>query len=74
VEKLSSSSSASTSSGEEHQGKGGFETVGAYPVGSEQWDMCYGREGEEGRVEGIKGVRWFGGDPVYGEDGPVLEV
>lgn len=61
---------------EEEVGKdgGGFEMVGAYPVGAEEWDMCYGREGEEGKVEGIKGLAWFEKDPVYGDKGPVLEV
>jgi uncharacterized protein YjlB len=53
---------------------GGFEMVGAYPVGSEPWDMCYGRKGEERKVEGIKGLGWLGRDPVYGEEGPVLDV
>jgi uncharacterized protein YjlB len=48
--------------------------VGSYPAGSEQWDMCYGRKGEEGKVERIKLLRWFESDPVYGEKGPVLEV
>ncbi|RVD81761.1 uncharacterized protein DFL_009610 [Arthrobotrys flagrans] len=45
----------------------GFTMVGAYPVGGEEWDMCYGRGGEEGVDEKVKGV---GGvevqDPVSG--------
>lgn len=53
--------------------EGGFEMVGSYPPGRE-WDMCYGKEGEEERVEGIKGLGWFERDPVYGDKGPVLEV
>ncbi|MCJ1328974.1 hypothetical protein MMC10_005651 [Thelotrema lepadinum] len=32
---------------------GGFEMVGSYPKGK-QWDMCYGREGEEDKIEGIR--------------------
>jgi hypothetical protein len=36
--------------------------------------MCYGKQGEEGKVEGIKGLEWFKRDPVYGDKGPVLEV
>lgn len=53
--------------------EGGFEMVGAYPRGC-GWDMCYGREGEEGKVEGIGGLGWFERDPVYGDQGPALEV
>lgn len=53
--------------------KGGFEMVGSYPVG-ESWDMCYGKKGEEGKVRGIKALAWFGRDPVYGDQGPVLDV
>lgn len=52
---------------------GGFEMVGSYPPGK-QWDMCYGREEEEGKVKGIKGVEWFMRDPIYGEEGPCMEV
>lgn len=46
--------------------------VGAYPPGA-NWDMCYGKKGEEEKVEGIKGLRWFKKDPTYGDDGPALE-
>lgn len=53
--------------------EGGFEMVGSYP-GSGGWDMCYGKKGEEGKVQGIKGLRWFERDPVYGDEGPVLGV
>ena len=50
---------------------GGFEMVGSYPVGC-GWDMCYG--GEEG-VEGrIRALGWFERDPVYGDQGPVLDM
>lgn len=51
----------------------GFEMVGCYPPGK-QWDMCYGREGEESRVEGIRDLKWFKRDPIYGEQGPCLDV
>ncbi|KAJ9149189.1 hypothetical protein NKR19_g5741 [Coniochaeta hoffmannii] len=55
---------------QEEEGDGEkFEMVGSYPVGAKRWDMCYGREGEEGRVDGIRGLGWFGGDPVYGGGG-----
>lgn len=52
---------------------GGFEMVGSYPPGK-QWDMCYGQKGEEGSVEKIKDVEWFQKDPIYGEEGPCLQV
>lgn len=52
---------------------GGFEMVGCYPVGC-GWDMAYGKEGEEGRIQGIGALEWFGRDPIYGGEGPVLEV
>ena len=52
---------------------GGFEMVGSYAEGR-QWDMWYGRKGEEGRIEGIRGLDWFERDPVYGNEGPVLEA
>lgn len=57
----------------EDLGGGAFEMVGSYPPGA-QWDMCYGREGEEDKVEGIGALGWFERDPVYGEEGPVLKV
>ena len=50
-----------------------FEMVGSYPVGKD-WDMCYGKEGEEGKVKGIGDLKWFGRDPVYGDEEPVLGV
>lgn len=51
--------------------EGGFEMVGSYPKGF-GWDMCYGKKGEEGKVEEIKKLAWFERDPVYGDEGPVL--
>jgi uncharacterized protein YjlB len=51
---------------------GGFQMVGSYPKGRD-WDMCYGREGEEEKVKRIKWLGWFERDPVYGETGPVLD-
>lgn len=51
--------------------EGGFEMVGCYPKGY-GWDMCYGKGGEEGKVAKIKDLPWFGRDPVYGDQGPVL--
>ncbi|KAI9751878.1 MAG: hypothetical protein M4579_005860 [Chaenotheca gracillima] len=53
---------------------GGFEMVGSYPQGR-QWDMCYGRKGEDeaGIGKRIAGLGWFERDPIYGDSGPVLE-
>jgi uncharacterized protein YjlB len=51
--------------------KGGFQMVGSYPKGC-HWDMCYGRKGEEEKVEAIKKLKWFERDPIYGDEGPVL--
>jgi uncharacterized protein YjlB len=50
----------------------GFEMVGSHPKGK-NWDMCYEKEEEEGKVKGISGVGWFTKDPIF-ERGPVLEV
>jgi len=50
--------------------EGGFMMVGSYPEGC-GWDMCYGKEGEEGMAEKVKGVGWLERDPLYGEGGPV---
>lgn len=50
---------------------GRFEMVGSYPRGCE-WDMCYGRKGEEAKAERVKDVELLDKDPLYGEDGPVL--
>ncbi|KAI9696235.1 MAG: hypothetical protein M1836_005788 [Candelina mexicana] len=50
---------------------GGFEMVGSYETGK-SWDMCYGKKGEEKKVEAISRLRWFTKDPVYGEGGPAV--
>ncbi|KAL6858128.1 hypothetical protein ACO1O0_005580 [Amphichorda felina] len=52
---------------------GGFQMVGSYPADVGEWDMCYGEPGEGAKVEGIKGLGWFERDPIYGDEGPVLE-
>ncbi|EME48027.1 hypothetical protein DOTSEDRAFT_21742 [Dothistroma septosporum NZE10] len=57
----------------EDLGDGGFEMIGSYPKGCD-WDMCYGKKGEEGKVEKIRGLKWFERDPVYGDVGPALDV
>lgn len=54
--------------------KGGFEMVGSYPVGGAQWDHCTGDESELGKVKSrIERLGWFERDPLYGDEGPVLE-
>jgi len=58
---------------DQSEGGEGFEMVGSYPEGKE-WDMCYGKGGEEKKVDAIKTLAWFERDPVYGDEGPVLEV
>lgn len=50
---------------------GDFEMVGSYPNGK-HWDMCYGKIGEEKKVESIGSLGWFKEDPLYGEEGPCL--
>ncbi|KAG2040670.1 RmlC-like cupin domain-containing protein [Suillus americanus] len=52
---------------------GGFEMVGSYPNGMD-WDMCYGREDEKANIEAIKDLAWFDKDPIYGDEGPALQV
>ncbi|KAH8592981.1 hypothetical protein B0O99DRAFT_516597, partial [Bisporella sp. PMI_857] len=50
----------------------GFEMVGSYPKGR-HWDMYYGKEGEE-KVQSIEKLEWFEKDPVYGDEGPALQI
>lgn len=52
---------------------GGFEMVGSYPKGTD-WDMCYGREDEKPNIEAIKDLAWFDKDPIYGDEGPALQI
>ena len=47
--------------------------VGSYPKGK-SWDMCYGKKGEEKKVKEIEKLGWWKRDPVFGDQGPVLEV
>jgi uncharacterized protein YjlB len=50
-----------------------FACVGAYPSGQE-YDMNYGKEGERPEAdENIKNLPLPPTDPVYGEDGPLME-
>lgn len=52
---------------------GGFSMVGSYAKGK-SWDMCYGKDGEEEKVKGIETLGWFERDPIYGNEGPSLQV
>ncbi|ROW05964.1 hypothetical protein VPNG_08442 [Cytospora leucostoma] len=52
---------------------GRFEMVGCYPLGYD-WDMCYGRPGEEGKIKAIENLAWFEKDPIYDHQGPVLDI
>jgi uncharacterized protein YjlB len=52
---------------------GGFEMVGSYPKGR-NWDMCYGKKEEEQKAKGIIVLGWFTKDPIYEDNGPVLEI
>lgn len=54
-------------------GSGDFLVVGAYPEG-QQWDMNYGDPGERPQADrNIKQVSLPEMDPVYGENGPLME-
>lgn len=53
--------------------EGGFEMVGSYPKGK-SWDMCYGKKGEEKKIKEIEKLGWWKRDPVFGDEGPALEV
>lgn len=55
--------------------EGGFLMLGCYPKGAAQWDHCTAEDGVlEKEVEGrIQGLKWFEKDPIYGDEGPVLE-
>ncbi|RFU75981.1 cupin domain-containing [Trichoderma arundinaceum] len=50
-----------------------FLMVGSYPNGKD-WDMCYGDKAEESKINNIKGLSWFNKDPIYGDEGPVLDA
>ena len=49
-----------------------FLMVGSYPEGCD-WDLCYGKQGEEGKIKAIETLDWFRTDPIYGDHGPALE-
>ena len=52
----------------------GFEVVGAYPAGQEDYDMRRGELGERERAEAnISAVPLPAADPVYGTEGPLFD-
>ena len=51
-----------------------FKVVGAYPEG-QRWNMKYGKKGERPQVDTeISQVPLPASDPVYGIDGPLMEL
>lgn len=52
---------------------GSFNMVGSYPK-RQFWDICYGKEGEEGQNKDTTEVDWFERDPVHDDEGPALEA
>ena len=51
-----------------------FSVVGAYPQG-QSWDMQYGKPGERpGADQNIRRVPLPTSDPVYGPDGPLMQL
>jgi uncharacterized protein YjlB len=52
---------------------GGFSMVGSYPTGADNWDHCTGNEGKEAE-DRIRALKWFKQDPIYGQEGPVLDI
>lgn len=55
------------------RGSGDFEMIGSYPPGC-SWDMCYGKKGEEAKVQAIARLGWFERDPIYGDQGPATHA
>ncbi len=50
-----------------------FKVIGGYPAGQD-WDMCYGKPTERPRADhNIAQVPLPRADPVYGDDGPLLQ-
>lgn len=47
--------------------------VGSYPVGAAQWDHQTGELDKIGK-ERVGGLGWFKRDPIYGDEGPVLDI
>jgi uncharacterized protein YjlB len=54
------------------EGHDGFEMVGSYPRGCDQWDMCTGKSEERSKWKTIEALEWFNRDPVFGDDGPAI--
>jgi uncharacterized protein YjlB len=57
-----------------HESSTGFRIVGAYPAG-QNWDLCTGKPEERPQVlQNIRQVPLPQADPVYGQQGPLLET
>jgi uncharacterized protein YjlB len=67
--------STSTDGGSvEEEGRGKrFSMVGSYPIGAMRWDHQTGKVDEEGERR-MRGLGWFERDPIYGDQGPVLDA
>ena len=61
--------------GHKNEGSGaGFSVIGAYPHGQESYDLRTGEEGERPEVlENVRNVALPELDPVFGEEGPLVE-
>jgi len=58
----------------EETGSASFKMIGSYPRGAEQWDMCYGNEGEYSVLERrIAALGKPATDPFYGKSGPAVK-
>lgn len=51
----------------------GFQVVGAYPAGQEDYDICTEKDNSEEKKKRIAKVSLPTADPVFGEEGALLE-
>ncbi|WP_276496832.1 cupin domain-containing protein [Pontibacter litorisediminis] len=51
----------------------GFKVVGAYPAGQEDYDICTEKDDPEEKKKNIAQVALPAADPVFGQDGPLLQ-
>lgn len=52
---------------------GDFEMVGSYPKGK-SWDMCYEGDADNEKIQQIEQLGWFSRDPIYGSEGPAIDI
>lgn len=50
----------------------GFQVVGAYPAGQEDYDICTEKDNPEEKKKHLAKVSLPTADPVFGEEGPLL--